>query len=182
MSKGRGEARPESYGGAPQRSEPSLSIRIEYVGVIAMACLALGLIIGSTYFGGGRAGSRATVEELIAEGNAAFDAHNRQAAIEAYEKALEMDPHNPDVLTDTGTMYLELGNTQKAIEYFQRAANESPEHANSRYNLAIAFMSAKRYGEAAMAFREYLRISPNDDRAKVAKAHLDIIEKKHRKP
>lgn len=148
-----------------------IAIRLEYVGVIAMACLAIGLIIGSARFG--RFGPR----DFIDIGNAAYDAEAPIAAIMAYEKALMIDPRNANVLTDTGTMYLKSGDADKAISYFEKAASEDPRHAKSRLNLGVALMSKKQYKEAADAFRECLSLSDDNDVTATAQAHLKIVEK-----
>src|SRR5207237_8149355 len=48
------------------------------------------------------------VKSWIALGNEYFDSGQRAKAIDAYGRALELQPNNPDVLTDQGVMYREL--------------------------------------------------------------------------
>ncbi|MDO8684950.1 MAG: tetratricopeptide repeat protein [Armatimonadota bacterium] len=161
-------------------AEQRLAIRVEYVGIIAVICLIAGVLIGNTIISG--SGSGASIQSQAAEfieiGNAAYDAGAHKAAALAYEKALKIDPDNPDVLTDAGTMYLRSGQVDTAIGYFRKAIAAAPNHVNSRFNLGIALMSGKKdYIGAADAFRECLRISPNSQLAAAAKAHLEGIEK-----
>ena len=160
-------------------SQPSMSIKVEYVGIIAMACLAIGLIVGTTFFGGR---GRANVSTFVSMGDAAYDAGAPKAAILAYEKALELQPHNPDVLTDLGTMYLRTNELEKAIASFRDAAAADPQHIKSRFNLGIALMTSKKYSEAADAFSECVSIDPKGDLAAAAQAHLKILQKNLKKP
>jgi cytochrome c-type biogenesis protein CcmH/NrfG len=157
-----------------------MSLRLEYVGIIAMACLAIGLFVGSSFGSGSK--SNINSASLVELGNAAFDSGSPKVAILAYEKALQINPNNPDVLTDVGTMYLRTGDLAKATASFRQAASQDPRHVKSRFNLGIALMSSKKYGEAATAFKECLDIAPKGELAAAAKAHLDIIDKKAKKP
>jgi cytochrome c-type biogenesis protein CcmH/NrfG len=162
-------------------TEPSMSMKVEYVGIIAMACLAIGLIVGATFFGGGGS-SKANAATFVSMGDAAYDAGAPKAAILAYQKALELQPHNPDVLTDLGTMYMRTNDLEKAITSFKDAAAADPTHVKSRFNLGIALMTSKRYNEAADAFSQCVSIDPKGELASAAQAHLKIIEKSLKKP
>jgi tetratricopeptide (TPR) repeat protein len=178
-------AKRTSRGGFPSppsptsQSEPSMSIKVEYVGIIAMACLAIGLIVGTSFFGGKGSVNAST---FVSMGDAAYDAGAPKAAILAYEKALEIQPHNPDVLTDLGTMYLRTNDLEKAIASFRDAATADPKHIKSRFNLGIALMTSKKYSEAADAFSQCVSIDPKGELAPAAQAHLKIIEKSLKKP
>src|SRR5205807_2787944 len=57
----------------------------------------------------------ATALEYEAEGKA------RAQAIDAYDRALWVDPERSDVLINCGTLCYEDGNLEKATEYFRRA-------------------------------------------------------------
>jgi tetratricopeptide (TPR) repeat protein len=63
---------------------------------------------------------------LIDLGNAYFDTDQYPEAIDAYSKALAIDPKNPDVRTDMGIMYRRLGQVDKAIQAFRQAAQDQP--------------------------------------------------------
>jgi tetratricopeptide (TPR) repeat protein len=58
-------------------------------------------------------------------------------ASDYYEKARAIKDDSPDVLTDLGVCYKESGNQQKALTLFDKAADMSPEHWQSRYNAAV---------------------------------------------
>src|SRR5690349_4388977 len=54
-------------------------------------------------------------------GNDYFDTGQPQKAVAAYGKALELKPDDPNVLTDQGVMYKQVGAFDKAIANFERA-------------------------------------------------------------
>ena len=51
-------------------------------------------------------------------GHVYFDTDQYQKAIDAYRKALELDPRNADVLTDLGIVYQRNGQPQESIKSF----------------------------------------------------------------
>src|SRR4030042_580687 len=55
------------------------------------------------------------LQALISLGNAYFDTDRYHEAIEAYSRALVIDPKNPDVRTDMGIMYRKSGQFEKAL-------------------------------------------------------------------
>jgi Tfp pilus assembly protein PilF len=167
---------------ASPATDTGISLRIEFVGVIAMACLAIGLIVGSSYFGSGSRSEANDAAYLVAMGNEAYDAGVPKVAILAYQKALEMHGGNPDVLTDLGTMLLQTGRHGEAIIELKAAAAQDPRHVKSRFQLGIALMAGKQYSEAADAFKECLKIDPKSEVAPAARAHLKIVEEKLKKP
>src|SRR2546429_249430 len=71
----------------------------------------------------------ATALEYEAEGKA------RAQAIDAYDRALWVDPERSDVLINCGTLCYEDGNLEKATEYFRRALALDAEKALAHFNL-----------------------------------------------
>ena len=59
-------------------------------------------------------------------GNDYFDTHQHQKSVDAYGKALALNPRNPDVLTDQGIMYRELKAFDKAVACFKQPARSTP--------------------------------------------------------
>lgn len=111
-------------------------------------------------------------------GNLYFDSNQPKEAIEAYSQYLAIKPDNPDVRTDLGIMYRKLGNFDKAIEEFKRAAQSDPKHINSRYNLGLVLLHDKHdVKEAVKAWEDYLKVDPNSERAQRIKAQLENLKK-----
>jgi cytochrome c-type biogenesis protein CcmH/NrfG len=74
---------------------------------------------------------------LVQMANIQYDLNDFIKASDYYEKARAIKDDSPDVLTDLGVCYKESGKAQKALALFDRAADMSPEHWQSRYNAAV---------------------------------------------
>ncbi|MDA9761766.1 tetratricopeptide repeat protein [Desulfobacterales bacterium] len=94
-------------------------------------------------------------------GHIYFDTDKYDQAINAYEKALELNPNDADVLTDLGIMYRRSHQPRKALEKFDKAITVDPKHENSRLNKGIVLMNdlGDRDG-AVQAWEELLEINP----------------------
>lgn len=94
-------------------------------------------------------------------GNNYFGADQPIKAIEAYEKALELGPDDPNVITDQGTMFRRVGWYDRAVANFQRAAQLDPNHLQSRYNLGIVYRyDLQNFAAAADAWESFLALNP----------------------
>ena len=92
-------------------------------------------------------------------GNDYFDTDQPQKAVNAYGKALEIDPNNPNLLTDQGVMYRRIGWYDKAIANFEKASQIDPKHVQSLYNIGIVYaMDLKQADKAIKAWTRYLEI------------------------
>ncbi|HQU33825.1 MAG: hypothetical protein B7Z68_10865 [Acidobacteria bacterium 21-70-11] len=76
-------------------------------------------------------------DHLVQMANTEYDLNDFIKAEDYYEKARAIRDDSPDVMTDLGVCYKETGNPQKALELFDRAADQHPEHWQSRYNAAV---------------------------------------------
>lgn len=95
-------------------------------------------------------------EAWIQIGHINFDNQQHDAAIAAYEKALEIDPNNAPVLTDLGIMYRRTGNPQEAVKRFDQAIAANPKLENPRYNKGIVLLHDLNDREGAIAAWEAL--------------------------
>ena len=68
-----------------------------------------------------------------------YDRQNWSHAIEHYQEAIGLGRDNPDVRTDLGNCFRFLGQTQKALEQYETAQKQNPQHENSLYNQAGLF-------------------------------------------
>jgi lipoprotein NlpI len=100
------------------------------------------------------------VQAWISLGNDYFDSKQQQAAIDAYGKALELDPKNPDVLTDQGVMYRDLGQYDKALANFLKANQIAPTHMQSLFNAGIVY--AYDLKDSKRAEETWLKVIAND--------------------
>ena len=125
---------------------------------------------------GGHAAS-GDAKHWIALGNRYFDTHQREKAIEAYAKALELDPDNPDVLTDQGVMYSETTQYEKAIANFQKAHAIDPKHLPSLLNLGMLYAQYLKDDEKAIqTWKRVIEIAPTTVQAAKAHAYIERVK------
>jgi tetratricopeptide (TPR) repeat protein len=97
----------------------------------------------------------ATALEYEAEGQ------TKTVAIEAYERALCIDPHKLDALLNCGTLCYENGDLKKAAEYFGRALQVDAANALAHFNLGSVLEEVGRLEAARIHLREAIRLDPN---------------------
>src|SRR5450759_3572016 len=78
-------------------------------------------------------------ELLVQLGNTAYDVEDWKKAVEAYERALKLKDGDPNVLTDLGVAYRNVGNPDKALAMFTQAVARDPSHWPAQFNQAIIF-------------------------------------------
>lgn len=106
-------------------------------------------------------------------GNDYFDTEQSQKAIHAYGKALEIEPNNPNVLTDQGVMYRRIGWYDKALENFAKAQKLDPKHLQSLFNSGIVYaVDLKDHVKARPYWKKILEIDPNSATAMQVKGMM----------
>ena len=106
-----------------------------------------------------------------------FDSDQPKEAVEAYSHYLAVKPDNPDVRTDMGIMYRKLGQFDRALEEFRKAAQSDPKHVNSRYNIGLVLLHDKQDIKGAIkAWEEYLRVDPNSERGQRIRAQIEKMK------
>lgn len=93
---------------------------------------------------------------LVQLGNTAYDLEDWKKAIDAYERALRVKGGDPNVLTDLGVAYRNVGNPDKALDMFSRALAADPSHWPAQFNQAIIFGLDK--GESKKALEILVRL------------------------
>ena len=89
--------------------------------------------------------------------------------IEAYQKAIELDPQSAGALVNLGTIQFNARNLPEAEKYYTRALEVDPEYALAHFNVANLY---DERGDRARALEHYLaalRISPH-----YADAHYNV--------
>jgi DNA-directed RNA polymerase subunit alpha len=102
------------------------------------------------------------VKGLLAEGR-----DEREAALEAYERALTLDPDHPETMFHSARLYDLHGADAEALELYQRLALQPRAHVNALLNAAVTYEDLGRYEEAAACLRRVLRAFPNHTRARL---------------
>lgn len=83
-------------------------------------------------------------------------------AIEAYQKALEKNPQNSDVLMNLSIAYCAIGQKEKAISLAKRATDMNPKSAKLWHGLGYIYDSMGRSEEAYSCFSQASRLAPKD--------------------
>ncbi len=83
-------------------------------------------------------------------------------AIEAYVKALEIDPNNATIWNNKGLTLRKLGKYQEAIDCYDNALTIDPKYAIAWDNKGYALSFEGRYKEAIECYDQALKIDPNN--------------------
>lgn len=101
-------------------------------------------------------------EAWVHLGNYYFDNHKFDKAINAYTKALELNPNDVNVLTDLGVMYRRSGDPRKAIASFDKAIALAGDHPTPRFNKGIVLLNDLNDVEGALqAWEELVKQHPD---------------------
>ncbi|MDT8440544.1 MAG: tetratricopeptide repeat protein [Desulfuromonadales bacterium] len=113
----------------------------------------------------------------ITLGNEYFDSNQFMNAIEAYDKALAIDPNDANVLTDQGVMFRRLGWFDRAITNFNRANEADPTHATSIFNLGIVYRyDVQDFAKAKEAWMRFLEVNPNGPGSDRVRQELEFLQ------
>ena len=105
-------------------------------------------------------------------GIALYNENRFNAAIDHYQKALQIDPYNRKIkstLNNLGNAELKLYNADKAITHFEKALQIDPNFDKALNNMGNALIQLHRYTEAILYFTKIL----NQDE-KYVEAHINI--------
>ncbi|MEJ2084111.1 MAG: protein kinase [Acidobacteriota bacterium] len=82
------------------------------------------------------------------------------AAARHFEKALELDSTNPEIIVPAATLALALGRVDDNIAALEFIVERDPVNAAAHSNLGLAYIAAKRPVQAIESFRTALSLSP----------------------
>ncbi len=101
-------------------------------------------------------------EVWTALGDALMDSQQFGEAINAYQKALALNPTNVSVRVDMGTCYRGVGQFDKAVEEYRKALTIDPNFAYGHRNLGVVLAADLHDGAGAIKeFRRYLELRPD---------------------
>lgn len=83
-------------------------------------------------------------------------------AVDAYERALEIDPDYTPALVGLADLYVGGGRQEEAINLLERAVRLIPDHAGVSNNLGLLYYESQRYEEAIRLFEHALTVKPDD--------------------
>jgi cytochrome c-type biogenesis protein CcmH/NrfG len=113
------------------------------------------------------------LQAWITLGNGYFDANQAKKSVQAYSKALAIDPNNANVLTDQGVMFRALGFFDRALANFEKANKLDPKHLQSLFNTGIVYaVDLKQPDKAKVTFEALLQKDQTSDLARQAREML----------
>lgn len=84
-----------------------------------------------------------------------------QEAVEAYQKALELDPTLAAAYTNLGNIHYTRGDFALALHYYEKAASADPEQPEARYNLANLYEEQDNLDMAIAEYRRAIYANPD---------------------
>jgi tetratricopeptide (TPR) repeat protein len=97
-------------------------------------------------------------------------------ASEAYLAALGQDPQCCEAAYNLGSLHEDRGAIEEAIGDYRKALALSPDYADAHFNLAGALARNGRDGEAIKHWQRYLELDSGSPWARIARAHLEVVE------
>ena len=88
-------------------------------------------------------------------------------AIEAYERALQLDATHRQTLFRLAYLYDLRGEENLAIDYYKQCVQNPPIHEGALINLGVLYEDVGRYDEAIECFNRVLQVNPNHGRARL---------------
>ncbi len=122
--------------------------------------------------------SRVPTPEVLTHFNLGVSFFNQREmakAVQAYQKAIALDPTYVEAYNNLGITYQELGDSTLAFEAYQKSIEINPQYEKGHNNLGILLYQKGREEEAIEAFQKALAINPNNVESHI---NLGILFKK----
>jgi len=94
----------------------------------------------------------------------------------AYAAALAEDSRCCEAAYNLGSLHEDRGDVEAAIRDYGQALGISPDYADAHFNLAGALARSGRSDEAARHWQRYLELDSGSPWARIARAHLEVVE------
>jgi len=117
-----------------------------------------------------------TFEEWMAQGDREQGRARARAALDAYDRAIALEPDRPEAHVARGRALLDLGNPAGAAGAFGRALEINPRYSVADFWLGEAFRRAGRKDEAVSAYGRYLEAAPEGAEAARAREALKALQ------
>lgn len=106
--------------------------------------------------------------------NMNFDISNWSRATELYQRYLELNPGDSDVLTDLGICFRAEGRFPEALQAFDQALGEKADHWLAFYNKTIVLgLDIGDYAGAGAALEQLEELRPGDPEVKRLRDEID---------
>jgi len=136
---------------------------------------------------GALAQALAELDALVARQPKQADAHyargwvlsrlgRADAAVAAYDRALELDKQLADAAYNAGVVLARAGKAKEAAVRFDRALAVDPKHVDAAYNAGQSYYDQKQFEKAAARWTEAAKLAPDDFNAakKLVQAYMAL--------
>lgn len=89
-------------------------------------------------------------------GTAYLNEGKTQLAFVEFQKAVQIEPDNKDIVYNLGIVYLRLEDNENAKQYFLKAVKLDPKFADAYNNLGVTYMQLGQWRDAVGAFQKAL--------------------------
>jgi tetratricopeptide (TPR) repeat protein len=103
------------------------------------------------------------------KGNALLAQGKFEEAIQAYDRAIDLDHMDPDALINKGVALYHLRKYDEAVEAYDKAINIDSEKGDAWYNKGLSLVELGREAEAEEALNKAIEINPQDEGAWISK-------------
>lgn len=124
-----------------------------------------------------RYGDQSAIEVLLNRGLARYEQHDYERAIQCFNAAIALGPHEPDAYFHRANAYRFSNNLDAAIADYGAAIRRDPSYARAYYNRAMARKLASDFAGAIADLEAYLDVCAGiceEDRAEVEQSLRDL--------
>lgn len=89
-----------------------------------------------------------------------YESGNYKEEINAYTKAIQLNPQYADAYYNRGITYANLGNYQQAINDYAKAIELNPQDAEACYNRGVAYHRLGNHQQAIKDFTKAIQLNP----------------------
>lgn len=103
--------------------------------------------------------------DWFAEGLSLYNQDRFEESVQAYDKAIEIDPQDAETWNNKGIALGILGRYGEALEAFEQATAINSSYAEAWYNMGVIFDFQERYVDAIGAYNTATQINPSYEKA-----------------
>ncbi|XP_009604962.1 hsp70-Hsp90 organizing protein 3-like [Nicotiana tomentosiformis] len=102
-------------------------------------------------------------DEAKAKGNSAFAAGNFSDAVRHFTEAINLSPTNHVLYSNRSAAYASLNNFSEALTDAEKTVELKPDWSKGYSRLGAAQLGLKNYNDAVLAYKEGLKVDPNNE-------------------